>query len=210
MKTIITTIICMLFLTACVGKRSEAEKQNETEKQNEIETGDNVFSNVVDGCGITTVRGLDVNGMYIWVDTHTRAQIEAKWGKPVRYWSNSNDIIEYEWEEDLQEAFFYWKPHEPRPAYYFTHKRLNQLRFFNGKFDTFVLVNHYFAIFTAHNGGIRVGDNISRLQTLGIGTPRYWAERGYSSLGWQDADGFLMFFHDDSGIITSIVYFFPS
>ena len=198
MKTVITTIICMLFLTACVGKRSEAEKQSEAE------TDDNVFSNVIDGCGITTVRGLDVDGMYVWTP-HTRSQIEAKWGKPVLCWSN----IEYEWEVDLQEQFYYWKPHEIRPAHYFTYKHLNVFRFLNGKFDTFELVNHYFAIFTAHNGGIRVGDNISRLQTLGIGTPRYWERRGFSSLGWQDADGFLMFFHAADGVITCIVYFFP-
>ena len=160
--------------------------------------------------GITTAKGLDVDGMYIWTDTHTRTQVEAKWGNPVRYWSNENEINVCEYEMDLQEQFLYWKPHESRPAHYFTHKRLNEFRFLNGKLDSFVLVNHYFTIFTAHNGGIRVGDNISRLQTLGIGTPKYWTERGYSTLGWQGADGFLMFFHSANGTITSIVYFFPS
>jgi len=135
--------------------------------------------------GYTQATDMDVNGIFIG-GTYTKAQVEAKWGTPTKYWSGTS-------ENGLNEEYSYSN---------------NLFRFSeNGVFETFNIKTSNFAVYTAFSGGIKVGDNISRIKAIGFGTPvlqsdgTYWLNRNNS-------DDPLIFYQSN-GVITRI-YFMTS
>ena len=96
----------------------------------------------------TQATDMDVNGVFIG-GTYTKTQVEAKWGgTPTKYWSGTSEF-------GLEEAYYY---------------TTNLFRFsYNGVFDTFNIKTSNFVVYTTFSGGIKVGDNISRIQTIGLG-----------------------------------------
>ncbi len=130
-------------------------------------------------CPMPDVAGLVCGNVYKYAD------VTAKLGQPSSYRS-------IEGEEGLDEEYYY---------------RTNLLRFQgNGVFTDFVLENTQFAIYTAYlNGGIKVGNPVTKFQQLGFGSLKL------------KQDGEYMFILQDSwieirhnkGIITKLFFSIP-
>jgi hypothetical protein len=131
---------------------------------------------------------LDVKGVYIG-GIYTQAQVQAAWGTPTKYWSG---ITEFGY---LNEAYVY------------TKDQLNNSFLFgeDGIFHTFTIRTSNFPVYTTFSGGIKVGDNISRVQTIGLGTPVLESDGKYY-LYRNNCDDPLMFEHSN-GVITMISFF---
>ena len=155
MKTIIKTIICAtLILLPHYG-----------------------FSQLL---GYTQATNLDVKGIFIG-GTYTKAQVQAKWGTPTQYGSDTS-------ENGLNECYDY---------------SANQFMFNeNGIFNTFHIETSDFPVFTAFSGGVKVGDALSRISTIGLGIPVLQSDGSYYLFrnGWDDP----VVFKHSNGVITQI------
>jgi len=136
--------------------------------------------------GFTGPTTMDVRGVFIG-GTYTRAQVQARWGAPTQYRSYRTEF----W--GLQETYDFG-----------VGQNRNNFQFAdNGVFVEFHIRTRDFPVYTAFSGGIRVGDNISRVQAIGLGTPRrqrdgtYWVGQG---------DDPLIFHVSSAGIITRISF----
>ncbi|MCL2561280.1 MAG: hypothetical protein FWE10_03030 [Rikenellaceae bacterium] len=133
--------------------------------------------------GYTSATDMDVKGVFIG-GTYTKAQVEAKWGVPTKYWSNMSEF-------GLDEAYNY----QPGNLFRFSD---------NGIFESFYVRTSNFPVYTAFSGGIKVGDNISRIQAIGLGTPVLKSDGTYH-LNRNNSDDPLVFKHTN-GIITEISF----
>jgi hypothetical protein len=125
---------------------------------------------------------MDVNGVFVG-GKYTKAQVEAKWGTPTNYSSNTSEF-------GLNETYDYSN---------------NQFRFSDdGVFVEFYIDIPNFVVYTTFNGGIKVGDNISRIAAIGLGTPVRQGD-GTFHLNRNDSDDPLIFGHLN-GIITFISF----
>ena len=135
----------------------------------------------------TQATDMDVNGVFIG-GTYTKTQVTAKWGTPTSYWSATAEC-------GLEERYYY---------------TTNLFCFsYNGIFETFNINTSNFVVFTAFSGGIKVGDNISRISTIGLGTPVLQSDGTYHLRKSSNNTDPLIFKHS-SGVITQIMYFTSS
>jgi len=137
--------------------------------------------------GYTQATDMDVNGIFIG-GAYTKTQVEVKWGAPTTYRSNTSEF-------GVNEEYVY------------IHNQLDNLFRFsdNGRFVSFFIKTSNFAVYTAFNGGIKVGDNISRIQAIGLGTPVLQSDGSY---GLPCGDDQFIFKHSN-GIITEISFVSP-
>ena len=141
--------------------------------------GDNLW-------GFTGPTDMDVRGIFIG-GRYTRAQVQAQWGVPTTYRSSMSD-------RGLNEVYDYGV--DPNNSQFLFGE--------NGFFVSFTIVSRDFPVYTARSGGIRVGDNISRVQTIGLGTPvRQPNGTFHLYRGWDDP---LVFRVTSAGVITMILY----
>ena len=132
--------------------------------------------------GYTSATDMDVKGIFIG-GKYTKTQVEAKWGVPTKYWSGMSEF-------GLDEEYSYSD---------------NLFRFSdNGVFNSFYIKTSSFAVYTAFSGGIKVGDNISRIQAIGLGTPVLQSNGNYH-LNRNNSDDPLVFKHSN-GVITQISF----
>ena len=137
--------------------------------------------------GYKQATDMDVSGIFIG-GTYTKAQVLAQWGEPAQYWGESSEF-------GLSEVYDY-----------VIDQLVHQFHFGdNGVFHTFNIRTSHFVVYTAFSGGIKVGDPISRIQSIGLGTPVLQSDGTYR-LG--QGDDPLVFYHSN-GIITRI-YFMTS
>jgi hypothetical protein len=92
---------------------------------------------------------MDVNGVHIG-SVYTKAQVEAQWGTPTKYDSGESEF-------GLNETYDY-----SNNQFYFSD---------NGIFNGFYIDTPNFIVYTAKSGGIKVGDDFSRIEAIGLGTP---------------------------------------
>ena len=118
-------------------------------------------------------------------NTYTYNTVISALGQPSRYWSGMG--------EDGLDEEYYFGP--------------NLLRFSdNGILSEFALKNNQFAIYKSHlNGGIRVGDPVSKFQQLGFGTLTLNKDGNYSF----DIGDYWMDIEHNNGIITMILFTVP-
>ncbi len=133
-----------------------------------------------------TTPDLDVKGVYIGA-TYTQAQVQAKWGTPTKYLSHTSEF-------GLNEEYTY------------AQDQLINIFCFgeDGVFHSFTIETSNFAVYTAFSGGIKVGDNISRVQAIGLGTPVLKSDSKYY-LHRNNSDDALEFEHSN-GVITRILF----
>ena len=132
--------------------------------------------------GYSKATNMDVNGIFIG-GTYTKTQVVAKWGTPTQYRSNTSEF-------GINETYHY-----SNSIFYFSD---------NGIFESFYISTSNFAVYTAFSGGIKVGDNISRIQAIGLGTPVLQKDGAYY-LNRNNIDDPLIF-RQTNGIITQIVF----
>jgi hypothetical protein len=101
---------------------------------------------------------IDVNGIYLG-SVYTKAQVEAKLGAPTNYRSNTSEF-------GLNETYDY-----SNNQFYFSD---------NGIFNGFYIDTPNFVVYTAKSGGIKVGDNVSRIAAIGMGTPELQSDGDFS------------------------------
>ncbi|MFA5850446.1 MAG: hypothetical protein WC833_11260 [Bacteroidales bacterium] len=129
---------------------------------------------------------LDVKGVFIGA-TYTQTQVVAKWGTPTEYWSGTSEC-------GLNEEYIYIQD-----------QRSNLFRFGDdGFFHAFFIETSNFPVYTTFSGGIKVGDNISRVQAIGLGTPVLKSDGKYY-LNRNNSDDPLVFEHSN-GVITRISF----
>ena len=139
--------------------------------------------------GYTQATDMDVNGVFIG-GAYTKTQVEAKWGTATQYYSKT-------YETGLGERYDY-----------FTNQIYSQFMFGNnGIFHTFVIDTPNFSVYTAFSGGVKLGDNISRIQAIGLGTPVLQSDGAYHLHRNNSTDPLI--FHHSNGVITRI-YFMTS
>ena len=139
--------------------------------------------------GYTQATDMDVNGIFIG-GTYIKTQVTAKWGTPTQYRSSTS-------ETGLDELYDYS-----------INQMNNQFQFNeNGVFNTFSIRTQNFVVYTAFSGGIKVGDNISRIQAIGLGTPVLQSDGTYHLHRNNSTDPLI--FHHSNGVITRI-YFMTS
>jgi hypothetical protein len=133
--------------------------------------------------GYLKATSMDVNGVFIG-GTYTKAQVEVKWGgTPTKYRSEMSEF-------GLDEEYYY---------------ATNLFRFSdNGIFHSFAIETSNFVVYTAFSGGIKVGDNISRIQSIGLGMPVLQSDGSYH-LRRNNATDPLEFEHSN-GVITKISF----
>jgi hypothetical protein len=141
--------------------------------------------------GFTKALDIDVKGIFIG-GQYTKIQVQAKWGTPTKYWSMMTEF-------GLDEEYTYTT----------INKHDNTFRFGDdGRFHAFYVNNPNFVVYTAKSGGIKVGDNISRIAGIGLGTPvlqTTGAHNGAYYLFRPNIDDPIVFGHKN-GVITWISY----
>jgi len=136
--------------------------------------------------GYTQATDMDVDSVYIG-GTYTQAQVQEKWGTPTRYWSGTSEF-------GLDEEYTYTQ-----------NQLINLFRFSDdGIFVFFYIRTSNFSVYTAFSGGIKVGDNISRIEAIGLGTP-VLKSNGKYYLHRNNCDDPLVFEHSNV-IITTISF----
>ncbi len=136
--------------------------------------------------GYTQATDMDVDSVYIG-GTYTQTQVQEEWGAPTKYRSNTSEF-------GLNEEYTYAQD-----------QLINLFRFSdNGIFVSFHIRTSNFAVYTAFSGGIKVGDNISRIQAIGLGTPVLESDGKYY-LYRNNYDDPLVFEHSN-GVITEISF----
>ena len=132
--------------------------------------------------GYKQATDMDVNGIFIG-GIYTKTQIEVKWGTPTQYRSSMSEF-------GLNEIYDYSD---------------NQFLFSdNGVFNSFYIKTPNFAVYTTFSGGIKVGDNISKIQAIGLGIPILQNDGTYH-LNRNNSDDSLVFKHSNN-IITQISF----
>jgi len=122
-----------------------------------------------------------VNGIFIG-GTYTKAQVQAKWGIPTKYWSGTSEF-------GLDEEYYYSN---------------NLFRFSDsGIFVEFIIKTSGFLVYPAR-GGIKVGDNISRIQAIGFGAPVLQSDGSYYL--WRNNSDDPLIFKQSNGVITQISF----
>jgi len=133
--------------------------------------------------GYTKATDLDVKGVFIG-GKYTKSQVEAKWGTSTKYRSSMSEF-------GLDEVYDYSD---------------NQFLFSDsGIFNSFFIKTSNFSVYTAFSGGIKVGDNISRVQTIGLGTLVLQKDGTYRLNRNNKSDDSLVFKHTN-GVITQISF----
>jgi len=132
--------------------------------------------------GYTSATDLDVKGIFVG-GTYTKTQVQTKWGTPTKYWSGMSEF-------GLDEEYCY-----SNSLFRFSD---------NGIFVEFYIKTSNFPVCTAFSGGIKVGDNISRIQAIGLGTPVLQNDGTYY-LFRSGLDDPLIFKHSN-GVITQISF----
>ena len=130
---------------------------------------------------------LEVKGIFIG-NTYTKDQVQATLGVPTHYWSGMSEF-------GLNEEYNYT-----------VNQQNNLFRFAeNGVFIEFTIRSSDFPVFSAHSsGGIRVGDNISKVQVFGFGPATKRSDGTY----WVAilSDDPLILRVNEAGIITLIMF----
>ena len=132
--------------------------------------------------GFSQATDIDVKGIIIG-DAYTKAQVQAKWGTPTQYRSNMSEF-------GLDEVYDY---------------STNQFCFGdNGILNSFYINTPDFPVFTAYSGGVKVGDTLSRISTIGLGIPVLQSDGSYYLFrnGWDDP----VVFKHSNGVITQISF----
>jgi hypothetical protein len=89
---------------------------------------------------------MDVNGIYLG-KIYSKSQVTAKWGTPTNYRSNTSEF-------GVNETYYY---------------STNLFRFSdNGIFVEFGINTSNFVVYKSKSGGFKVGDPVSRLETIGV------------------------------------------
>ena len=135
---------------------------------------------------------LEVNGLFV-DSTYTRDQVQAKLGVPTYYHSSFSDDGVVGFNEGYD---------------YTVGQNNSQFLFLDGKLHSFYIATSDFPVFSAHSsGGIRVGDNISKVQVLGFGPATKQSDGRYflGILG----DAPLILHVTSAGVITQIWYITP-
>jgi hypothetical protein len=126
---------------------------------------------------------MDVNGIFIG-SVYSKDQVTAKWGTPTKYWSGESEF-------GLDEEYHYSK---------------NLFRFSdNGIFGEFHIYTSNFVVYTAQSGGIKVGDDVSRIAAIGLGTPVKRDDETYNIPSGDDR----FFVKHANGKITRISFISP-
>ena len=133
--------------------------------------------------GYTQATGMDVNGVFIG-GAYTKTQVQAVWGIATQYWSGTSEF-------GLDESYYY----SPDNLFRFSD---------NGRFNSFYIRTSNFVVYTAFSGGIKVGDNISRISAIGLGTPVLQSDGTYK-LSRNNSTDLLVFKHTN-GVITEISF----
>ena len=133
--------------------------------------------------GYTQATDMDVNGVFIG-GAYTKVQVQAIWGIATTYWSGMSEF-------GLDESYYY----HPDNLFCFSD---------NGRFNSFYIRTSTFVVYTAFSGGIKVGDNISRVSAIGLGTPVLQSDGTYK-LSRNDSTDLLVFKHTN-GVITEISF----
>jgi len=136
--------------------------------------------------GYTQATDLDVKGIFIG-GTYTKAQVQAKWGTPTYYGSSTS-------ENGLNEGYDY-----------VVGQLYNQFSFGdNGIFHSFYISTPDFPIFTKFNGGIKVGDTLSKLNSLGLGTLVMQNDTSFALVRNNCDDSIIFTFRQSDEVITQI------
>ncbi|MDP3451786.1 MAG: hypothetical protein Q8R90_02420 [Bacteroidales bacterium] len=132
------------------------------------------------------ISAQDVNGMKL-TETYNYTYVINKFGTPDSYWSGPG-------EDGLDEEYYYGP---------------NLFRFSeNGCFGAFTLEDNRFAVFTLDmQGGIKVGDSVTKFNQLGFGQLISRGNNHYEFKGRGDA--WFDIYHNN-GIITLMCCSFPS
>ena len=133
--------------------------------------------------GYTSATTMDVNGVFIG-GTYTKTQVEAKWGTATLYQGNTSEL-------GVNETYHY----NPNNLFRFSD---------NGIFNSFYIRTSSFIVYAAFSGGIKVGDNISRISAIGLGTPVLQSDGTYHLRRNNSTDP-LVFKHSN-GVITEISF----
>lgn len=99
--------------------------------------------------GYLRATHMDVKGIFIG-GTYAKTQLESKWGVATKYKSSMSEF-------GLDEMYYYND----------TWFKFSD----NGIFIEFVIRSSHFPVLTTYSGGIKVGDNISRIQAIGLNAP---------------------------------------
>ncbi len=132
------------------------------------------------------ISAQDINGMELG-KTYNYNYVINKFGTPDSYWSGNG-------EDGLNEEYYYGP---------------NLLRFKeNGCFGAFSIKDNRFAAFTLDmQGGIKVGDPVTKFNQLGFGQLISRGNNHYEFKGCGDARFDI---YHNNGIITTMVCRFPS
>ena len=130
-------------------------------------------------CPLPDVEGIVTGNVY------TYSSVISTLGQPTSYWSGKG-------EEGLDEEYYF---------------ETNLLRFReNGSFSAFVLKNNRFAIYTSRlNGGIKVGDSLSKFRQLGFGSLTLNTDGNYRF----NIEDFWIDIEHNNGIITKLRFSIP-
>jgi len=132
--------------------------------------------------GYSQATDLDVKGIFIG-GTYTKAQVQAKWGIPTQYRSNVSEF-------GLDEIYDY---------------STNQFCFGdNGILNSFYINTPDFPIFTTYNGGIKVGDTLSKLNALGLGKLVMYDSTSFALVRNNCDDSIIFTFRQSDEVITQI------
>ena len=123
---------------------------------------------------------MDVSGVFIG-GTYTKTSVENVWGGATTYRSSMSEF-------GLNETYYYDT----------TLFRFGD----NGIFHSFNIKSSNFIVYTAFQGGIKVGDNIARVQTIGLGTPVLQNDGTYHLRRNNSTDPLI--FTQSNGTITQI------
>ena len=136
------------------------------------------------GVGYYKATNLDVNGVFIG-GVYSKTQVQNAWGMATWYHASLS-------EDGLDELYDYGID-PSRSQFLFGD---------NGTFHTFTVATPNFVVYTAFDGGIKVGDPISRVEAIGLGTLILQSDGNYRV----NSGGDLFKFYHSNGIITQIHY----
>lgn len=131
----------------------------------------------------TQATDMDVSGIFIG-GKYRKVQVVAKWGNPTSYRSNTSEF-------GTNETYHYSD---------------NLFRFSdNGYFNSFYINTPNFVVCTSLDGGLKVGDHISRIYEIGLGRP---VRQGDGTYRIPSGDDRFIVGHSD-GKITWISFVSP-
>ena len=134
------------------------------------------------GLGYHKATDLDVNGIFIG-GVYSKTQVQNAWGMATWYHASLS-------EDGLDELYDYGID-PSRSQFLFGD---------NGTFHTLTVTTPNFVVCTSLSGGIKVGDPISRVEAIGLGTLILQSDGSYRV---NSGDNLFKFYHSN-GIITRI------